>query len=105
MTATGESGCAVGNGSLGLRRVTVLGVLLLLCVLIGGIGAGNARASSGAATTWTAQDASSAGTDAQLQSVTSSDAAHGWAVGYAIGSTRNIPVILATNDGGATWTA
>jgi photosystem II stability/assembly factor-like uncharacterized protein len=102
MTATGDSGWAVGDRAMGLRRLMVLGVLVLLCVLVGGIGAGNARASSGAATTWKAQDASSAGKSGGLVSVTFADAAHGWAVGV---NSRNSPVILATSDGGATWKA
>ena len=98
MTATGDSGWAVGNRAMGLRRLTVLGVLTLLCVLIGRIGAENARASSGAATTWKAQDASSAGKRGRLFSVTSTDATHGWAVGYAKGSAPLVaPVILAAN--------
>jgi len=106
MTATGDSGWAVGNRAMGLRRLTVLGVLTRLCVLIGGIGAGNARASSGAATTWKAQDASSAGKSGGLLSVTFTDAAHGWAVGDATASAGiGGPVILATSDGGATWKA
>ena len=103
MTASGGSGCAAGNRARGLRHLTVLGVLTLLCVSIGGFGAANAHATSVAAATWKAQDASSAGSDAQLSSIAFTDAAHGWAVGAGAGNTS--PLILATSDGGATWKA
>ncbi|MEI6727391.1 MAG: hypothetical protein WCN81_14360 [Actinomycetes bacterium] len=107
MTSIGDSGRAAGDRSRGLQRLTVLGVLTLLCVLIGGIGAGNARPSSGAATAWKTQVASSAVSSATLASVTSSDAMHAWAVGYRpVGAgLPPAPVILATSDGGATWNA
>ncbi len=63
-------------------------------------------ATSDGGATWKAQDASGAGNDAELRSVTSTDAAHGWAVGYAVGrAPLGGPLVLATSDGGATWKA
>jgi len=53
--------------------------------------------------TWAAQDASAAGSNADLASVDFVDANDGWAVGQK--STGNGALILATTDGGATWTA
>jgi hypothetical protein len=63
-------------------------------------------ATSDGGATWKAQDASSAGIEAHLKSVTFSDAAHGWAVGDATNHGGvSTPVILATRDGGAIWKA
>ena len=53
--------------------------------------------------TWHAQDASSAGSNAALISVSFVDVNHGWALGNNPGS-DNSP-ILATTDGGAIWNA
>ena len=55
---------------------------------------------------WHAEDASAAGSGAGLSSVSFADATHGWAVGTSYdASYSSTPVILATTDGGATWSA
>ena len=57
-------------------------------------------------TTWKAQHARSASSSATLFSVAFLDAAHGWAVGYDLNAdARPTPLILATSDGGATWSS
>ena len=57
--------------------------------------------------TWSAQDPGSAGIGGSLKSVFFIDAAHGWAVGDSFDASGYYagPVMLATTDGGATWTA
>jgi photosystem II stability/assembly factor-like uncharacterized protein len=64
-------------------------------------------ATSDSGAIWKAQDASSAGTRGQLNSVHFIDAARGWAVGEATDSNGHAAggVILATSNGGATWEA
>ena len=70
-----------------------LGLALPVCALA-------LRASDGGG--WHVERAS-AGSNASLDSVTFIDANHGWAVGYDFGA--NGAIILATSDGGATWSA
>jgi photosystem II stability/assembly factor-like uncharacterized protein len=64
-------------------------------------------ATSDGGTTWQVQDASSAGGDAQLYSVSFVDATHGWAVGDSVDSDKGYAdgAILTTSNGGATWQA
>lgn len=64
-------------------------------------------ATTDAGGTWKAQNASAAGSTADLASVSFVDANDGWAVGNSHGSSGNPigPVILATTDGGTTWAA
>jgi len=87
---------------------TLLGLLALVLILgaalLGGCGSkegtgplNTAPASTSpapVATTWTQEHS---GTNEVLGSVTFTDPSHGWAVGDS-------PLILATTDGGATWT-
>ena len=56
-------------------------------------------------TTWKAQDAGSAASGDELNSVSFVDATHGWVVGSGLhnGIATPVPVILATSDGGVTW--
>ena len=103
-----------GRGQLTLTLV-LAGIALAL--LLGGCGSGtgggnssaaSSQGSSSVATTWKAQDASSAGGYATLYSVTFADAAHGWAVGQgkaSAGSLTYIPIVVATSDGGTAWQA
>jgi len=65
-------------------------------------------ATSDGGATWSAQDASAAGsTYASLDSVTFVDAQRGWAVGFTDDDATDswVPLILATKDGGVTWDA
>ena len=55
--------------------------------------------------TWKAQHASKTAMSGALQSVAFLDTSRGWAVGYGLVAGKARPVILATIDGGATWTA
>jgi photosystem II stability/assembly factor-like uncharacterized protein len=67
---------------------------------------GTILATSNGGTTWTPQVS---GTTQNLYSVSFPDAMHGWAVGMAYGfdvggGSAGYPTILATSNGGATWT-
>jgi len=101
-----------GRGQLALTLVLAS---LAVALLLGGCGSGsgggsssaaNSQASSGVATTWKAQDASSASSGGPLYSVSFVDDAHGWAVGFVSNAdSTHAPLILATSNGGATWKA
>ena len=87
---------------------TLLGLLALAAVLgaalLGGCGSKEgtgplntapvSTSPAPVATTWMQEHS---GTNERLYSVTFTDSSHGWAVGYS-------SLILATTDGGATWT-
>jgi photosystem II stability/assembly factor-like uncharacterized protein len=67
-------------------------------------------ATSDGGATWNVQDAGAVARRAVLGTVTFVDVARGWAVGRSMkkesdGSVTYSPLILATSDGGATWTA
>ena len=77
------------------RTFKLLALALILVTLALGLAAAASAFVSSSGGGWFAQ---SSGTLVQLEAVTFSDAAHGWAVG-AYGT------ILATTDGGAIWSA
>ena len=72
-----------------------------------GLPVGLIMATDDGGATWNAQDASSAGKEAELYSVSCVDAKRGWVVGLSLNSdgVTKHSVILATSDGGATWLA
>lgn len=63
-------------------------------------------ATSDGGATWKAQQPSGGGKGVGLTSISFVDAEHGWAVGVQMRNGGDMtPVILATSNGGATWTA
>ena len=99
----GQFATVTGTWAVRRRLYRLLGLALVLLSLALVLPAGAVALS---ATNSSARFARTSAGDVFLASVTFTDAAYGWAVGsYRDASYANVPVLLATSDGGITWNA